>query len=144
MPSANTLQGKSAADFASSDTHRTFFEYLEAGQTRTLATNGPLTLFAVCTSEGGTDAIEIQVVSTVAGGWSAANGELTVATPTSVLSNSVTTDTASYDRFIDRDSQIAPDGSFIGIDGESVGLGLNLFGHRCVTAAAITVLKKAP
>lgn len=141
---ADTLDGKDANDFVPASGFPRFVEFLEAGQERQLATSGPLTLDARCTSSGGTDSIEVRVTSSVAGAREEDNGILTAGTPSVVLSNSSSTGTPAYDNDIDDGSTIAPDGSYIGYDGEIFGLGLNLAGHRCVVAGAVVTAKGTP
>ncbi len=66
-------------------------------------------------------------------------GPLTADTPVAAYSHSGSTTDPSYENDIDDGSTVAMEGttgSYIGIDGETIGLGLNLFGHDCVVAGA--------
>ncbi len=38
-------------------------------------------------------------------------------------------------------SVIAPDGSYIGIDGAQVGLGVNVFGHDCIAVGTVVLVQ---
>lgn len=122
-------------------TYDTYFETLDGdGAEVTLAENGPLRYFARCTvNDAGTDRIEVLVESTTDDAFSGDGGDLTANTEEVVFSNSTTTGDPRFGRDIDADPAVAMEGStgsYIGIDGETLGLGLNIFGHDCVVAGS--------
>jgi hypothetical protein len=141
---ADKVDGKDAADFVPRGEVRSFFVTLAGGQSSVIAQEGPLTWRAVCKeNDAGADRIEIEVESSVPGAFVEQNSStpMTAGTPQAVLTNSVATGSTNYGNDIDESSATAPDGTYTGIDGETVALGLNVFGHRCYTAGHITVLK---
>ena len=140
---ADKVDGKDAADFVPRTEMRSFFVALEGGQSQVLPTEGPLTWRAVCTeNSGGNDTVDVQVESSAAGSFVVASTTpMTAGTPVSVLTLGTGTGNTLYANDIDESSATAADGTYMGIDGETVALGLNVFGHRCYTAGHITVLK---
>ena len=56
-----------------------------------------------------------------------------------------TTGGAEFNNDIDEFSAIGPnsDGElfYVGIDGETLGLGLNIFGHKCLAVGTITLME---
>lgn len=122
-------------------TFATYFEALDGDQSEvTLAENGPLRYFARCTvDDGGTDRIQVLVESTTGDAYEEDAGQLTADTPVVAYDHVVLTGIEDYSNDIDDGSSVAMEGttgSYIGIDGETLGLGLNIFGHDCVVAGA--------
>ncbi len=50
---------------------------------------------------------------------------------------------AKYDD-LDETSAVAPDGSYLGLEGEAGGVGLNLFGHDCLVVGNSYSITGAP
>lgn len=121
----------------------TFSAVLDAnGATQTLATNGPLRLFARCTiNDAGNDRVEVLGDSSVAN-WYHENASTTAQpanTPVVLYSNSAATGTTDYDDDIDESNFAVRQGNtihYIGSDGEAMALGLNVFGHVCYVSGA--------
>lgn len=121
------------------------------GATQTIATNGPLNFFARCLINqpdglgGSFDRVEIVATSSL-GGWFESNEsdsnagnppltagqEVIAATETSNPSG-----TARFDEPDDQSIMMAPDGSYLAIDDESAGIGLNILGHDCFVAGVV-------
>ena len=121
-----------------------FFVTLDTdGEESRIASAGPFELFARC-SVGSTDKIEILVRSTV-GGWF----EPMITRPIKadeervVFSDSANGDQSTYENNVDRFSAVGPDENgrlfYIAIDGETVGLGLNIFDHECLAVGTVTL-----
>ena len=55
------------------------------------------------------------------------------ANPLALPRASIATTNTAYQDDIDQMSIAAPDGSYIAVDGEMLALGLNIFGHNCLT-----------
>ena len=131
-------QGPPAESISTFDT---YFEVLDGDQSEvTLAENGPLRYFARCTvDDGGTDRIEVLVESTTGEAFEQDEGQLTASTPAVIYESIVGTTDESYDNDVDEGSTAAMEGttgSYLAIDGETLGLGLNIFGHDCVVAGS--------
>ncbi len=125
-----------------------FYVTLLSGDEVTLATNGPLEYFARCTiDDGGKDKIEIFVTSTQDGWW---DEEVAFRTPHAAddevraFYKIATTGQSHYDNDINEGSAIAADGSYMAIDGDTIGLGLNIFGYDCIAAGTVVVIAGAP
>jgi hypothetical protein len=139
---ADKLGGKTAEELTASGDLRTFVKYLAVGESAVLAQQGQLLARATCTDNGGgSTRTAVEFESSVEGAWMSGD-PLTANTPSTMFSMSDTS--TYYDRDIDSGSAMAPDGTYIGIDGESLGLGVNLFGHGCVVAGSAVVKTVAP
>lgn len=116
------------------------------GAEQTIATNGALEYFARCrVDDAGSDRIQIIVTSTQdgwfeedAGGPQAAGAEIIQFTTSTGLATPI------YSDDIDEGSAVAPDGSYVGIDGEMTGLGLNIFGHDCIAVGNVFLVNGTP
>ncbi len=123
---------------------QSFYVTLDANLAeQTIATNGALEYFVRCRiNDGGQDRVQIIVTSTIAGWYNENNS--TTAQLASVeivaLAKSAATTTASFDNDNAEDSNVAPDGSFISISGESIGLGVNIFGHACLAVGHVNLI----
>jgi len=119
------------------------------GETRELVTHGPLKYSAKCLiNDGGVDKIQVFVDSTAAN-WQDTNtggGAGNPAnTPVKMFESAGTTNNPYLDRDTSMGSaavQSAGKTFSLGIDGQTLALGLNVFGHRCYVAghAAKTTL----
>ena len=118
--------------------------------TQTIATHGPLTVFARCLLNqplgGGQfqDRIEIVVTSSTSGwfeedtsGDPAGNLPLNAGEQAISQSDSVNPPGSAYYEVLEESVSVAPDGSYLALRGESGGVGMNLFGHDCVVIGNI-------
>jgi len=137
-------QGEPGEPADSISTFDTYFEALDGdGSEVTIAENGPLRYFARCTvgseGDGTDDRIEVFVESSTDEAFEEDSGRLAPGEEVLVYDNTSAPQTPSYDNDIDDGSSIAAEGttgSYIGIDGETIGLGLNVFGNDCVVAGS--------
>ena len=135
------LQDTVASSAASVAERQSFYVTLDINLAeQTIATNGPLEYFVRCfINDGGSDRVEIIATSSVAGWYEEDNGSaaLPALQEEIILSNSNPTGDDDYENEIDDGSMVGPDGSYMAVDGETVGLGLNIFGHRCVAVGHV-------
>jgi hypothetical protein len=121
------------------------------GDEETIATNGPLEYFARCRVNSEIspgvfrDIVEIVATSTEDGwflnhdsGPNSADDELVNFVIT------ISTGDEFYDNDIDNGTMAAPDGSYLAIDGEMLGLGLNIFGHDCIVIGTAVLINGTP
>jgi cysteine-rich repeat protein len=112
-----------------------------------IATNGPLRAFARCrVNDAGNDRIELVVVGVVDGWFEEDNPTTAQLAGAEITVNleQAPTGTPFYDNMIDDFSAVAPGGYYVGLDGESTGLGLNLFGHDCIAVGVATMITGNP
>jgi hypothetical protein len=124
-----------------------FFVTLDGdGSEKTIAVNGPLELIARCQlSLGiGQEQVSIRVFSELAGARLAASaGFVPSPAPNEFLLSFGRTvngpGTEIYTRAVEAagsnvegTSVLAPDGSYIGVEASSLGLGVNILGHDCI------------
>jgi len=113
------------------------------GSEQTITTNGPLELFARCkTNDFGDDRIQVIATSTEAG-WFITSDTTPNAANTEVIIFEVssTAESTLYSNAATTVSLAAGDGSYLTIDGETIGLGLNIFGHNCIAVGTVTAIK---
>lgn len=115
------------------------------GTTATIATHGPFTYFARCVvNDTGEDRIEIVATSSVSGWLEEDENDFGSSNPPLAAGVEV----IAWEAFVNPSggvlytqlsevSAIAPDGSYLALDGESGGVGLNLFGHDCLVVGNI-------
>jgi hypothetical protein len=127
------------------------------GSRETIAVNGPLVLFARCElSLGiGQDQVSIRAFSDIAGAGLAASSGFVPSPPPNefLLSFGRTVNgpgTEIYTRAVEAagsnvegTSVLAPDGSYIGVEASTLGLGLNILDHDCI-AVGTAHLDNAP
>lgn len=117
------------------------------GAEQTLATNGTLEIFARCRVNNpiGQDIIDIVATSSAAG-WFLSNqgGPFAAGQEVILISRSTAIATTLYNNNIDGRSVVAPDGSYLAIDYETTGHGLNIFGHECFTVGNVFVISGTP
>lgn len=129
-----------------------FFLAMERdGPDETIATNGPLEVFARCYTEpffGTTHQFEIKVTSDVVGWWvKGRNTPLGADEDEQVFS--VTTAISDYhgpvyfDGYEQRGthSALAPDGSYVAIEPDTLSVGVNILGHDCIAIGTV-ILKQ--
>ncbi len=133
-------QGPPGPAATSISTYDTYIHRIGFGEEVTLASNGPLRYFGRCVlNESGNDFARVFVVSTTAGAFSTAGGALTANVETLVFSNSVTTGNTSWNQDIDDNAAYAQAGGqqyYLAIDGETLGLGVNVLGPGCTFAGS--------
>lgn len=117
------------------------------GAEQVIATNGPLEYFVRCTV-GTTDVVELIATSSQAGWFGDGDGgNVTSGTAGAEMvagSRSVGAATASFGNDIDESFAVAPDGSYMAVNGEMLALGLNVFGHDCVAVGNVFVISGTP
>lgn len=121
------------------------------GPEQTIATNGPLELFARCSSSGEGTLFRIFVTSQLDGWWISGDldfpvdageersmfGKSTTA-ETRLFKGSEVVPTASTGTVL---SAVAPDGSYIAIEPDTLGIGLNILGHDCIAVGTAMLIK---
>ena len=128
-----------------------FYIVLDGNSTQTIATHGPLTYLARCLPEqpdgsgGLQDRVEIVATSSLSG-WLEADehdDEFGGNVPFAAGQEEVVKDEtvnpsggALYDDLTET-AIVTPDGSYLAIQSDSSGIGLNVFGHDCVVVGNI-------
>lgn len=130
-----------------------FYGTLEANGEQTLITHGSLQLKMRCVvNDGGKDKVFLYFDSTAPDWWWSANesgdGPLPAGANNEMngFDASNTTGIAQYTNDIDDGSAAVKVGStiqYLAIDGEGLGLGLNVFGHRCLAMGHALVSSNA-
>jgi hypothetical protein len=118
-----------------------FKETLTFGQEKTLATNGPLTLVARCTT-GAIDEAAIWVESSSSDWWTTFGNEYTAPGEARMHYNTIGAGGEDYNTSSDEPSVMALSGGqlyYIGLDDYKMGFALNNFGHSCVVAGSAVV-----
>jgi hypothetical protein len=125
-----------------------FLIKLQGGQQMLIARNGEVSLTAQCAANlAGFDRVRILAATTVDGavmaGTDSFTGATTLDTTTQaddreLRSQSVATNSTFVFNAIDRGFVMAPSGKMLSIDGETLALGLNYEGARCVLAGVVT------
>ncbi len=104
----------------------------------TLATAGPLEVFARCGTDANARTVEILVTSSEAGWFVARSPTGPRAAGEEVLMTQTGDSVAVYRTFSDSGapSAVSPSGHYIGLD-DSLGLGVDMFGFDCLVAGQI-------
>jgi hypothetical protein len=146
---ANTATRAISADRAGAVNGRTpFLIKLAAGQTTTIASNGPVSIQARCTTGGGFDTVQILGATTAPGSALGGNDDFegsagntleptTAPDDREILSSSDTAGQTEVNWNIDSGWVMAPDGKSISIDGETTPLGVNYAGAKCVVSGIV-------
>jgi hypothetical protein len=116
------------------------------GVSKTIALFDPFRVFVQCqVNRNGKDKIKIFVKSS-AGGWfvNDRNGPLAAGKRVALFSEDETTGEAEYTDDDGEGSAAAGNGAYLSIDGETLGLGLNVFGHDCVAIGTVTFIRGDP
>lgn len=127
---------------------------MSAGQTKTLATNGSVSITAECVvNDGGSDRINLYENTTQAGAvangdddWSGGTNPNDFLNPDTLknerefLNNSGTTGEPDVDTYIDNGYILGPDGKMITTNSEGIALGLNYLGSPCVVAGVFNMV----
>lgn len=132
--------------------HKSFYLTLDTDQEeKTIATHGSLRYFARCSinkDDGkGTfeDRIEIFATSTEGPWYEEDNSVTALAANDEVLvfyESTTIIGAERYDNNIDDGSMVGPNGFYMSIDGESLGLGLNIYGHACTVVGSVLKIQK--
>ena len=121
------------------------------GETVTIAFAGPFRVFARCLLEGPNRKVLIGVTSSVTG-WSVTRFPTALSGPGQEVDvlNTSTVDTGfRYDRssLTGQFSAIGPDAAghlfYVAIDSSTVGLGVNILGHKCIAVGMVTLMELA-
>ena len=132
-------------------------ESLAFGEQRLLAQNGPVSLTADCNADNGAGQNRIRILAATTQDGAFMDGSddhngpggatptfLNVGTPADdreLLKNSTDiVGLADVDNDIDDGFVAGPEGSYIGLDGETVALGLNAFGANCSVKGTIILI----
>ena len=143
--SAKTATDATNATNATNVSGRTpFLIKLAAGQTQTIATNGAVSLQANCKVNGG-DTARILAQTTqngaaVGGNTDYDTGDFNTgiaAGDREVIAVNAAAGVTAIENDIDDGFVMAPDGKWLGVDGESSALGLNYAGAKCVLAGVV-------
>ena len=130
--------------------HESFYVTLDTDQEeKIIASFGPLRYFARCSINvdigGGIfkDRIEIFSTSTESP-WYDEVTSLTLAANHEQMVYDISSDPGveTYNNEIDNGSMVGPGGYYMSIDGESLGLGLNIYGHACTVVGSVLKVKK--
>ena len=132
-------------------------ESLAFGEQRLLAQNGPVSLTADCNADNGAGQNRIRILAATTQDGAFMDGSddhngpggatptfLNVGTPADdreLLKNSTDiVGLADVDNDIDDGFVAGPDGSYLGMEGESTALGLNAFGANCSVKGTIILI----
>ena len=149
VPSAAIADSTARAASAGSVDGRTpFLVKLAAGQSQTVATHGAVSIVVDCINDGANDIVRILGATSVGGAAMGGNDAYTGAPgdtlePTTlpedrvILNHAVATGVTDVSWNIDAGWVMAPDGSSLGIDGETTALGLNYAGATCVASGVV-------
>lgn len=114
---------------------------------QTLATNGALELFARCRVDFPSNSDQLQIIATSSiDGWhlSSGGGPFNAGDEEIIIPIAGPSTGESYSNEVDGISVVAPDGSYLAIDYETTGLGLNIFGHECFTVGNVFLITGTP
>ena len=127
-----------------------FYVALNGTSTATIATNGPLTYFARClpnNPDGGggfEDRVQIVATSSVAGWFEedasdSPGGNAPLNAGQEIVSDQFAVGIPGVQRFDNtaEGSMVAPDGSYLALEGDSSAKGLNLFGYDCIVVGNV-------
>jgi hypothetical protein len=129
-----------------SQTKRFYITLDGDGASKTISLFAPFRVFAQClVNRNGKDKIKIFVKSTT-GGWfvNDRNGPLEAGQRVVLFSEDETTGEAEYTDDDGEGSAAAGNGAYVSISGETLGLGLNVFGHDCVAIGTVTFIQGDP
>jgi hypothetical protein len=152
---ATQLGGISAAEYLTRTYDTQFVSAkLAFNQTKLLASNGAVSLFARCRQDSGNDIAEVIAATSTAGAFmidTSPSPELdggpaptdflnpdTLADDRILLRGPQPTGTIGFTRNIDEGYVISADGRYLGIDGETTALGTNVLGSACVVAGYVS------
>ena len=146
---ANAVNANRAASAGGVDGRIPFLVKLSAGESKTIAENGAVSLVVECSTGAGTDRGRILAATPPDGAalhgdtnsYTGAPGDtLDVATPPDdrqMAENNSTDGVPNVSWQIDQGYVMAPDGKTLGLDGETTPLGLNYAGAECVVSGVV-------
>jgi hypothetical protein len=146
---SNAANANRAATAGGVDGRIPFLVKLSAGESKTIATNGAVSLVVECLTGAGNDRVRILAATTQNGAalhgdtnsYSGAPGDtLDVLTPPDgrqMAENNSADGTPNVSWQNDQGWVMAPDGKTLGIDGDSTPLGLNFAGAECVVSGVV-------
>ena len=132
---------------AQSRKEKAFYVTLDGdGAKKTIATNKPLKFVAQCELDSdGEDEVRIFAQSTQSGWFSSKVGEpLSRRQRVVMFSEDESSGEPTYEDDDGDGSIAAPNGAYMAIDGDTLGLGVNIFGHDCVAIGTVTIIKGKP
>ena len=116
------------------------------GSRATIAKNGSLTIFAQClVNQEEEDEIKIIATNSKGGWYDSEHGTFLRAGKRVVLfSEEEETGEPTYEGDEEGVSVATRNGRYLAIDGDTLGLGLNIFGHDCVAVGTVTSITGNP
>ncbi len=148
---ANTANRATTAGTADNVSGRIPFQVrLSSGQTSTIATNGPVSIVAECDPNAGVDdQVRLLGATTAANSRLEGNDNLdgtgaantlepgTLAADRELVTITHTEGDDAVDNDIDEGFVMGPGGSYLGVDSESIALGANYAGAKCIITGVI-------
>lgn len=134
------------ADVLSAKQKRFYITLDGDGASKRIARFGPLSLTVQCRlSRNGKDEVRI-IARSSAGGWFASgrNGPLSSTRRVVLFKEDDNAGDVSYDNDDGDGSIAAKTGEYMAIAGETLGLGINVFGHDCVAIGTVTMIEGNP
>lgn len=133
---APSVRAQTAERADSVDGFTPFSAALEFGDEVELISYGDLTASARCIGDdGGSDRAQVVVTSSTDGWASTSDGTELLATDEDVMfSESTSTGNSVFDQDIDDGAAISVGGDYLGLQGETLALGLNTLGADCLVA----------
>lgn len=126
-----------------------FLVTLDGGEEKTIAFAGPFEVFARCilgVESTSRDEILIKVTSSEPGWWEDDGGPFAAGVERNVLTLSNDFGVPTYSEDTRDFSAIGPDAGgklfYVAIEGNTVGLGLNIFGHKCIAVGVISIIEE--
>jgi len=122
----------------------TFFETMQIGDDVTLATSGPLELFAKCTDSGGGKTRVNLLLTSSKDGW---RSSVNPGARDAGVFESICGVNSDQETFSDCSGNGFPaavmsaNGRFLGLLGGATGVGVNVFGADCVVAGGVLKVK---
>lgn len=146
-PSVNaaTVGGQSASDIAAMAVDATGFVPINAamnfGEDVLLIDNGHLSVRASCEVDGPSDVVEVYVTSSAAGWYDTYSGSTPNGAGDEIVMFEISDTNGSpyFEKDIDDGAAISAAGAYIGVQGETLALGLNVLGNDCVVAGVAFV-----
>ncbi len=113
-----------------------FWVGLSVGETTTLITNGDLSFRAQCSGSPATPKLSYFFKSPNAGWFCGIQPTTEQLAGAKCDAGEFTSSTPSYRFAIDQGSAVTPAGYYIGVDHETLGAGLKIFGHDCLAVGS--------
>jgi hypothetical protein len=130
-------------------TYKTYVERLNGGQVVTLAQNGPLRVFARCReNQSGADSIGLYVVSLTADAYISGEDDPLVAyEPVQIGEVTGPAGATAFGQLVDGSAayaRLSGTDHYLAVNAETVALGVNVLGAKCVVAGSSFQATKAP